>query len=471
MSESNNLAKNTLIFGVSGTITKLIQFALLSLYTSVLSKEQFGFVELLNSTTELLVPILTLSISESALRYALDKNSSKSAILSNGLAIVIIGVLFVFFLYPFFVSSFSNNIALCFCFLYATSATRQLLGMFARGINEIRLFFFSSVLNAFALLIFSYFLLIYNKSGITGYLLAIIFSNLLSIIVLFFFGKMYSMIRYTAIDRMLMKQMCAFSLPLVPGLISWWLINVSGRFFVLEYRDVAAAGLFTAASKLPASVNLLTTMFQQSWQISASATYDENGRDQFYSEVFKSVSALILIFGSLMIALAPYLSKLLLIGEFYSAWIYSPFLILAAVASCYSAFIGTIFFAAKRNAITMRTTIAGAMVNVVLCILLIKPFGILGASVAGFASYTFIVGYRFLELNKFVSIQVDLPKLLFSALLLLVQATVASFGEPRFFWVSFLMFFLTLLIHHQSLKGLLKQLSAKIMNHLKHAAG
>jgi len=76
MSESNNLAKNTLIFGVSGTITKLIQFALLSLYTSVLSKEQFGFVELLNSTTELLVPILTLSISESALRYALDKNSS-----------------------------------------------------------------------------------------------------------------------------------------------------------------------------------------------------------------------------------------------------------------------------------------------------------------------------------------------------------------------------------------------------------
>ena len=391
----------------------------------------------MNSTTELLVPILTLSISESALRYALDKNSSKSAILSNGLAIVIIGVLFVFFLYPFFVSSFSNNIALCFCFLYATSATRQLLGMFARGINEIRLFFFSSVLNAFALLIFSYFLLIYNKSGITGYLLAIIFSNLLSIIVLFFFGKMYSMIRYTAIDRMLMKQMCAFSLPLVPGLISWWLINVSGRFFVLEYRDVAAAGLFTAASKLPASVNLLTTMFQQSWQISASATYDENGRDQFYSEVFKSVSALILIFGSLMIALAPYLSKLLLIGEFYSAWIYSPFLILAAVASCYSAFIGTIFFAAKRNAITMRT----------------------------------IVGYRFLELNKFVSIQVDLPKLLFSALLLLVQATVASFGEPRFFWVSFLMFFLTLLIHHQSLKGLLKQLSAKIMNHLKHAAG
>ena len=72
MSKGKDLAKNTAIVSIGKICTQLITFFLLPVYTAVLSNEEYGVVDLLNTLTSLLLPIATLQIEQGIFRYLLD---------------------------------------------------------------------------------------------------------------------------------------------------------------------------------------------------------------------------------------------------------------------------------------------------------------------------------------------------------------------------------------------------------------
>ena len=74
MSKGKDLAKNTAIVSIGKICTQLITFFLLPVYTAVLSNEEYGVVDLLNTLTSLLLPIATLQIEQGIFRYLLDCN-------------------------------------------------------------------------------------------------------------------------------------------------------------------------------------------------------------------------------------------------------------------------------------------------------------------------------------------------------------------------------------------------------------
>ena len=78
------LAKNTLIFALGNMASKLITFFLVPLYTNALSTEQYGTVDVINTVCMVLAPILIMNISESVMRFSLDKGADYTKILSTG---------------------------------------------------------------------------------------------------------------------------------------------------------------------------------------------------------------------------------------------------------------------------------------------------------------------------------------------------------------------------------------------------
>ena len=64
MSKGKELLKNTAIVSIGKICTQLITFFLLPVYTAVLSNEEYGVVDLLNTLTSLLLPIATLQIEQ-----------------------------------------------------------------------------------------------------------------------------------------------------------------------------------------------------------------------------------------------------------------------------------------------------------------------------------------------------------------------------------------------------------------------
>ena len=69
MSRERKLVKNTAIVALGQIGTKFISFFLLPLYTAVLSTEEYGTVDLLNTYVSLLIPIILLQMDQAIFRY------------------------------------------------------------------------------------------------------------------------------------------------------------------------------------------------------------------------------------------------------------------------------------------------------------------------------------------------------------------------------------------------------------------
>ena len=62
MNKEKQLIKNTAIVSIGKICTQLITFFLLPLYTALLTTEQYGVVDLMNTLVALFLPIVTLQI-------------------------------------------------------------------------------------------------------------------------------------------------------------------------------------------------------------------------------------------------------------------------------------------------------------------------------------------------------------------------------------------------------------------------
>ena len=72
MSREGKLAKNTFVLALGKICTQLITFFLLPLYTSILSVEEFGIVDLLNTLVSLMLPIVTFQVEQAVFRELID---------------------------------------------------------------------------------------------------------------------------------------------------------------------------------------------------------------------------------------------------------------------------------------------------------------------------------------------------------------------------------------------------------------
>ena len=118
------------------------------------------------------------------------------------------------------------------------------------------------------------------------------------------------------------------------------------------------------------------------------------------------------------------IAKILFAKEFYEAWKYAPFLLISVVFGSLSGFLGGIFSAAKKSTTFAKTTIVGAVINIVLNIALVEKIGAIGAAITTLISYFVVWASRFYQANKIIKIEINLKRDFISYLILLAQAII-----------------------------------------------
>ena len=83
--------KNLSIFTISNFITKLLMFLMLPLYTSILTSKEYGTIDMITTTVNLAMPILTLCITEAIIRFTIEVNTNRKQILLKSLNIAFKG--------------------------------------------------------------------------------------------------------------------------------------------------------------------------------------------------------------------------------------------------------------------------------------------------------------------------------------------------------------------------------------------
>ena len=270
----SKLAGNTLIFAISSFSSKLLTLIVQPFLTYAMAEiSDLGLAKILSQYANLLIPFVSMGMSNAIIRFGLDKGNSEKQVFTNGLLTILGGFGILVLCWP--VAQFLPDMAQYGLLIYIyvlMSCLRTLCTQFVRSRQWNKLVAVDGVLCTVATMAFYVLYLVGFKWGANGYLLAIISGDLSSVLFLMFTGKLWNYVELKGINKDLWKQMLRFSLPMIPAQISFWIINASDLFFVREMcnglhgRDGNAwSGLLSTGYFLPTILTTLGLIFYDAW--------------------------------------------------------------------------------------------------------------------------------------------------------------------------------------------------------------
>ena len=91
MNKYKTLISNTALISLGTIGSKLLVFFMVRFYTGYLTTAEFGTADIITQTCNLLLPIISLGISNGVFRFAIDSNHDKKSVFSSGLYTITFG--------------------------------------------------------------------------------------------------------------------------------------------------------------------------------------------------------------------------------------------------------------------------------------------------------------------------------------------------------------------------------------------
>lgn len=434
MSEKEGRAKNlitdTALFGLSNFGSKILIFLLTPLYTSILATEEFGVADLISTTIQFVYPILTLTISEATLRYAMKKETSQKMVLNNSLIFVFLSSLILLFLQPLFElidPSFAQH-WLIFVAIFLLYNLQLCLSNFIKGIGLTKLFALQSIIHTLSIVISNILLLVVFKMGLDGYLISMAAGHILPIALMFFGAKLYRYLFPIKIDKKLLKEMLAYSIPMIPTILSWAINTSIAKYIIIWTVGMGANGIYSVANKIPSLLTTVVNVFLQAWQLSAITNSEARDEGTYYTKVYGILNAICAVGSVVLMVLAKPLSAVLFDETYFSAWQCMPMLTLSAIFSSLSGFLAAAFRAHMKTKHLFVSTGIGAIFNIALSVILINFFGIVGASIAAALSFGIVWIVRAVATKKLVDMNMKWKRTIVTYVLLFITALEITFN-------------------------------------------
>ncbi len=441
MNKKKELIKNTIIILLGKVCTQFLSFFLLPLYTGVLSSMEYGVVDLITTYMVLIVPIITLQLEMALFRELLDarRNENKKKVIISS-AFFSIGMQFIICLIICLGINVFINIPYKISILFniVTLMMSNILLQIARGNGDNVGYSLACVIAGGFTIIFNILFLVVLNFKVEGMLLSTALGNSLAVIFLFFRVKLYKYIKYNCVTKKEIRRLLKYSIPLVPNGLIWWVINVSDRTLITWFIGVEANGIYAVSNKFSTILIQIYNVFNLSWTEAASIHINDEDKDQFFSDTFNNTIKIFSSICLLMICILPFVFSILINEEYYEAYTYIPFLLLGMIANIVVSFIGCIYVAKKMTKEVARTSFWSGVLNIFINIVCIKIIGIYAAVVSTILSFLLMSIYRYIAVQKYVRLKVDISMLF--KLIILFCITLISY-----FYRNIILCFITLI--------------------------
>lgn len=437
MNKYKKLAANTLIFSLGSFSSKILSILLLRLYTEYMTKADYSVATQIQNIINLLGPVVTLSISESILRYGLNKKYNRKNVYSTGvitgLTGMAVGMIILWLIASF--TRFKPYLPLMMVFLF-TSEFRWMQQQYTKVRNCIKLYTVDSILSTISLVLFSLLFMIVFEMGIKGYILSIILSDLCSVFFLMYFARMVPDLKSEYVDEKLRKNMIRYSIPLIPTNVLWWIVSSSDLFMVAKFCGDEINGLYSCAYKIPNLISFVSVIFFRAWQISAITEYNSKERAHYYTRVLGAyVSMMFVAASGIMLLLRP-ATMFLTAKDFWDSFRMAPFLVVGVLMQSFCNFLSSIYNAANNNTKSLTTSALAAGVNIALNLILIPFIGVQGAAFATMAAYLVCFVIRLYDTQKIAGYRVDFNNLIINLCIILFMGVVILSDAPfMIFWL------------------------------------
>ena len=419
------LLSDTALFGISNFASKVISFLLIPLYTSKLTTADYGVSDLIQTTVNFLYPFLTLSISEATIRFAFEK---KNNVLSTSLLFIFVSTIILLLASPL-VSKINLELSQFwgyFIVYYFCFNIHYCLSQYTRGCDKTRLFAIQGIIQTCTVILSNIVFLVFLNTGIKGYLLSFIIGYIIAIFLMLIKGNYWGEILCLNIDKPLIKEMLRYSIPMIPTQIFWWINNAADKWIIIANVGMEENGIYSVAHKIPTILTMLTSIFNQAFQLSAFSNYKEKDNSDFFSKVYHVFWLLNVFTCTILISGSELLGRILFANDFYRGWTFVPVLLVASVFNGLSGMLASAFTSAKKNNVLFISTGIGAVCNIILNLIFIDIFGSMGAAYATAISCMLVWGIRIIQTQKCVCIKVNYFKHIIAILALVGQVYLTS---------------------------------------------
>lgn len=456
------LAKNTMLFTISSFGSKILTFFLVPFYTRVLTTEEYGIADLIQTTAYLLIYIFTINIADSVLRFAIERKEKSGEILSYGIKVLICGSCILggclLFTASLHLITFSPEYIVLLFLVFVSIALNQVLSNYLRAIDKITDVAISGIMVTAVTIACNLFFLLYLQTGLSGYLLSIVLGHVTSCIYcLWKSGLSFLGMRC---PKNIKRAMCYYSIPLVFNGVAWWMNSSIDKYFVAWMLGASVNGLLAVANKIPTVLSLFQSIFAQAWNLSAIREFNANDEDGFFSKTYTIYNAGMVLVCSILILLNILISRMLFSDAFFEAWKYSSVLLLAGLFCSLSGFCGSIFTAVKNSKIFATSTVIAALINIILNGIFIKVWGLQGAVIATAISFFTIWLIRLVNTYKYISWKLNIKKDCVAYILLILQIVFEHMDKYTYLG-QVIILILLFVLYHDVLKEILKPIMQK----------
>lgn len=196
--------------------------------------------------------------------------------------------------------------------------------------------------------------------------------------------------------------MGAYSIPLVPNNLAWWVVNASDRTIVSYFLGAAANGVYSIANKFSNVFVNFYNILNLSWAETVSLHYTDADRDEFLTETMNAMFQLFAAGCFGMAACMPFFFPVFIDAKYHDAY---PQILILLYAMLFRVLVGlySCVYVAQKNAKKIaETSISAAVINIAVDLLLIQKIHIFAASISTLAAFLILFLVRYRDVNRTV---------------------------------------------------------------------
>lgn len=429
MSREKNLIKNSAILSLGTIFPKAISVVMLPIITACLTKAEYGTFDLITTLVSLFLPIATLQLQAAAFRFLItvreDEEEKRTIISSIAGVTVLVCIVSLTILY-FCMWKIDPAIRILIIVYFFTDTLLITLRQIARGLGRNLYYSISVLISSATELLLIVILLKGLHRTLDGVLWALILSQIIAILFVYFYCGVYKYTDFRYMQGAKLKELIQYSWPLVPNALSSWVVRVSDRLVLTYFMGLEATAIYAVANKIPSIFSVVQSTFSLAWQENASETVEDQDSGEYYGKMFDAIYSMMVGCLALLIASTPITFKVLIRGNYDSAYNHMSILYISVLFSTISTYLGGIYIAhMKSKEIGITTTIA-AVINLVINLALVKWIGIYAATLSTVICYMWLTFYRMHDIQKIQKISFHYKKIIALILVLCCMAYACS---------------------------------------------
>ncbi len=431
MNKYKTLASNMAVMAIGQLSSKLLVYVMLKFYQNELGTSGYGQMGNIVYACDLLISIVSLSMSNGVLRFALDKDNDGRMVFSTAINIALASsAAFALFIPLIGLIPMLKGYEWLIYVYVVLAVFKDICSLYIKSKVSVVLFSLDGIITTVMTILCNLVLLGVFHFGVAGYVFSIVLGNVTSLIFTHITGRLYAVYHPLRTNREFRRTMLHYCVPLIPTMIMWWIVTASDSFMVTSFIGDDANGIYQFAYKFPNLIILVLSAFMQAWRISAITERNSRTVSNFYSNIFDMLQTLMfLAAGGIMLFLHPVIMPLFAEEGFGSAYFYVPILLGATIFQCFDNFLSTIYEAAQKTTHSLISSSIGAAANIVLNLILIPLIGVSGAAIATLFSFLAVFVYRIIDTRKYLYMTLYWAKININLALLCVMGWATMFLE------------------------------------------